>query len=186
MDVGQQIAALAHQIRFQLHAVGQVAPQTRFGNLAELIDHLRHVLPGIGPFGVIERKAADELGLEGVGHLAGFLHFLFQVFLERHETVLRAVFGVDELHFPQRRTDRGHVQTILVLQVANRLDFALAQVHHVLHAVARVDEPQAVVLQAERGQHRELLNGGFLIGRFVAKRAQRDLRILRHDHHPRD
>ena len=37
---------------------------------------------------MIEGKAADELGLEGMGHLTSLLHILVQVLLEGHEDVL--------------------------------------------------------------------------------------------------
>ena len=174
MDFGQDLAVLADQVRFQLDAEGQVAAQAGLGDLAQLVDHLRQVLPRVGALGMIEREAADQLGLEGVGQVAGLLDVLLQVFLERHVGVLRAVVDVEQLDLADRRADRGHVQPVFVLQVADRLDFALAQLHHVLDAVAGVDEPQAVVLQAHRGEGGELLHGRLLVGGLVAETAERD------------
>ncbi len=178
MDFGQDGAVLAHQVGFQLDAVRQVAAQAGFGDLPQLIDHLRHVVLGVGSLGMIEREAADQLGLEGVRQLARRLDFLVQVFLEGDVFVLGAVVDVEQLDFADRRTDRGHVQAVFVFQVADVLDLALAQLHDVLDAFADVDEAQAVVLQSHGGKGGELLHGRFLIGRLVAKAAERDLIFL--------
>ena len=60
------------------------------------------------------------------------------------------------------------------------LDLALAQLHHVLDAFAGVDEADAVILQAERGEGRELLHGRFLVGGLVGEAAERDLGFFVH------
>ena len=180
MDLGQELAGLADQVGFDLDAIGQIAAQAGLGDLAELIDDLRQVLPGIGALGMIEREAADQLGLEGVRHLAGFLDVLLQVLLERHVGVLGAVVDVEQLDLADRRADRGHVQAVFVFQVANGLNLAHAELHHVLDAFAGIDEAQAVVLQAQGGKGGELLHGRLLIGGFVGEAAQRDLRFFRH------
>ena len=72
-----------------------------------------------------------------------------------------------------------------LLEVADGLDFALAQLHHVLDAFAGIDEAQAVVLQSQRGHGGKLLHGGLLVGCFIAEGAERDLRLfgIRHERH---
>ena len=60
--------------------------------------------------------------------------------------------------FADRRADRGDVHAVFIFEVAELGDFGLRVLHHVLDAVADVDEPQAVVLQAEGGEGGELLN----------------------------
>ena len=125
--------------------------------------------PGIGPLGGVEGEAADQLGLEGVGELAGPGNVFLEVFLEGDVGVLGAVVDVQELDLADRRADRGDVQAVLVLQVADLLDFRLAEFHHVLDALADVDEAKAVVLQPQGGKGGELLFGRLLIGGFVGK-----------------
>ena len=75
VDLGQDLARAADQVGLDLQAVGQVGPMAGLGELAQLVDGLRHVLPRIGALGRIEREAADQLGLEGVGQIARLLHF---------------------------------------------------------------------------------------------------------------
>ena len=116
-----------------------------------------------------------------MGQLAGLLHLAAEVLLERHEGVLRAVVDVAELHLADGRTDRRDVQAVLVLQVANLLDFAQRQVHHVLDAVADVDESQAVVLQPQGGEGGKLLHGRLLVGGFVGKPRQDHSWQFRHE-----
>ena len=82
---------------------------------------------------------------------------------------------VDKLHFADRRADRRDVQAVFVFQVADFGDFRPRELHHVLHAAADIDEADAVILQAHRGQGGELLHGRFLIGRFVGEGAEDDL-----------
>ena len=145
------------------------------GDLAELVGRLRDVLARVFAFGRIEREAADQLGFEGVGQLAGAADFFFQIFLERHEAVLGAVVDVAQLHLADRRADRGDVHAVLVFEVAELGDLALGELHHVLDAVADVDEPQAVVLQAGGGEGGELLGGRLVVGGFVAEAGEDDL-----------
>ena len=75
MQLGHAARRLADEVGFDLQAEGQVAAVARLGDLAELVGGLRQVLPRVGPLGRIEREAADQLGLEGVGQLAGLLDF---------------------------------------------------------------------------------------------------------------
>ena len=63
--------------------------------------------------------------------------------------------------------------------MADGLDLA-AELHHVLDAFAGIDESQAVILQADGSQGGELLDRRLLIGRLIAKAAQRDLGFFRH------
>ena len=56
----------------------------------------------------------------------------------------------------------------------------LRELHHVLDAAADVDESQAVVLQPERGEGGELLDGRFLIGRFVGEAGEHHLGFVGH------
>ena len=51
VDLGQQCAALADQIGFDLQPEGQVAAVAGLGDLAELVDHLRQVLARVGASG---------------------------------------------------------------------------------------------------------------------------------------
>ena len=53
-------------------------------------------------------------------------------------------------------------------------DLPLGELHHVLHAAAGIDEADAVELQTEGGEGRELLLGRFLIGRFVGEAGEDD------------
>ena len=139
------------------------------------------MLARVGALGVIEREAADELGFEGVGQLAGAADFLFEVLVERHELVLGAVVDVAELHLADRRADRRDVHAVFVFEVAELGDLALGELHHVLDAAADVDEPQAVVLQPQRGERGELLDGRLVIGRFVAEAGEHDLGAIGHE-----
>ena len=180
MDLGQQLAGLPDQVGLDLDAEGQVRSEARFGDLPQLIDHLRQVIRRVGAPGVIERKAANQLGLERVGDLAGPFDFFFQVLLERHVGVLGAVVDVEQLDLADRRADRGDVQGVLVLQVADLLNLAARQLHDVLDAAADIDEPQAVILQSQRGQRGKLLHGRLLVGGFVGKSTQNDLRLIGH------
>ena len=134
---------------------------------------------GIGAFGVIEREAANQLGLEGVGQFAGVLHVALQVLVEGHEAVLGAVLVVAKLHLADRRADRGDVHAVLVFEVAELRDLALGELHHVLDAGADVDEPQAVVLQAERGEGGELRDGRAVVRRLVGEAGEDDLGVGR-------
>ena len=88
---------------------------------------------------------------------------LVEVFLEGDVDVLGAVVNVQELDLADRRADRGDVQAVFVFQVADLLDLRLGELHHVLDAVADVDEAKAVVLQPQGGEGGELLLGRLLI-----------------------
>ena len=73
VDFGQQVAVAAHQVRFDFQAERQVGAVAGLGDLAQLIDGLRQMLPRIAALGRIKGEAANQLGLEGVGQLAGLL-----------------------------------------------------------------------------------------------------------------
>ena len=94
--------------------------------------------------------------------------------------VLRAVVDVAQLHLADRRADRGDVHAVFVFQVAKLGDLALGELHHILDALADVDEAQAVVLQAGGGEGGELLGGRFVIGGFVAEGGEDDLGAIGH------
>jgi hypothetical protein len=123
LQLGHQLAVLADKVGLDLQAEGQIAAMTQLGDLPELIGRLRDVLPGVGALGVIEREPANQLRLEGMGQLAGLLHFLAQVLLERHKPVLCAIFLVEQLYFADRRAEGCDVQVIRVFQVPNSRDF---------------------------------------------------------------
>ncbi len=118
VQLGHELAGLADQVGLDLQAERQIAAVAGLGDLAELVGRLRHVLARVGALGRIERKAADQLGFERVGQLAGAVDFFFEILVERHELVLRAVVDVAQLHLADRRADRGDVHAVLVFQMA--------------------------------------------------------------------
>ena len=67
VNLGQDLARAADQVGLDLQAVGQVGAVASLGDLAQLVHGLRQIFPGIGPLGRIERKPADQLGLEARG-----------------------------------------------------------------------------------------------------------------------
>gem|GEM_PF-4938052 len=141
MNFGQQVPRLADQVGFDLNAKGQVRPHAGVHDLTQPIHHLRYVFPGIAAPGRVEREAADELGLEGEGHVAGFFNVLLQIFFEGHVGVGGAIVAVFELDLADRRADRGDVQAVLVFQAADVLNLGPAELHYVFHAAAGIDEP---------------------------------------------
>ena len=184
MDLGQQTAGLTDQIGFQLQAESQVAAVARFRDLAQLIDDLRQVLPRIGPARMIEGEPADQLRLERMGHLARLLDVLLQVLLERHKTVRASVVHVQQLDLSNRRPDRRHIQAVPVLQMPDLGDLRLGQLHHVLDALPRVDEPNRVVLQAQGSEGRKLLLGQLLVGGFIGETGQNHRGFVGHGSRP--
>ena len=94
IDFGQKLAGRADQIRLDLQAEGQVGAVADLGDLPQLIDGLRKMLARIGALGMIKGKAADQLGLEGMGQLAGLFHLAVEILFERHVSVLRPVVDV--------------------------------------------------------------------------------------------
>ena len=174
VDLREQVARLADQVGLDLEAEGEVGAVAGLGDLADAVCRLLQILLRFRPLWRIEGEAADELGLEGVGEFAGLGDILGEILLERHVGILRAVGLVDELDLADRRGDRRHVQAILILEMADLLDFRQRQLHDVLHALADVDEPQAVILEADGRQRRELLDGREVEGRFVGERGEQD------------
>ena len=132
MDLGQNLPGAAEQVGFDLDAVRQVRPQAHFGDLPQLIDDLRHVVLRLAARRRIKRKAADQFRLESVGQLAGALDLFVEILFERYVAVLAAVLDVGQLDLADRRTDRGHVQPILVFQVADGRDLRPRQLGDVL------------------------------------------------------
>ncbi len=57
----------------------------------------------------------------------------------------------------------------------------LGQLHHILDAVADIDETDAVVLQAGRREGRELFDGRPMMSRFVGKTGKDDPRLICHE-----
>ena len=101
VDLGQQVAVAADQVRLDLQAEGQVGAVAGLGDLAQADRRPAAGAPrGSLALGLIEREAADQLGLEGMGQLAGLLHVAGQVLLERHVDVLRAVVDVASFTLP--------------------------------------------------------------------------------------
>lgn len=172
--LGQKVTGAADQVRLDFQPESQVGAVARFGDLAQLLHGLRQMVLRIGPLGRIERKAANQLGLERVGKFACLLHIVFEVLLERNEGVFRAVFDILELHFAQRRADRRNVQSVLVFEMPNFLHLGDRKLHHILDARADVDEPDAVILQSQRREGGELLHGRFLVGGLVGETGKND------------
>ena len=69
----------------------------------------------IGPFGMVERKASDELAVELVGQVAGAADILLQVLLERHVAIVGPVVDVEQFDFADRRADARYAQPVLFL-----------------------------------------------------------------------
>ena len=174
VDFRQQFARLADEVRLDLEPEGEVGAVAGLGNLADAIHRLVKILLRLRPLRRIEGKSADQLGLEGVGKFAGLCHVFGEILFERHVGVFRAVRLVDEFDLADRRGDRGDVQAVLILEVPDLLDLRQRQLHDVLHALADVDEPQAVILKPDGGQRRELLDGSQLKGRFVGEGGEQD------------
>ena len=63
----------ADQVGFDFQAEGQIGSMANLGDLAQLIDRLSHVVSRVGAARMIKRKSANQLGLESVGQIAGFL-----------------------------------------------------------------------------------------------------------------
>ena len=59
VDLGEDQAVLADEVRFDLQAERQIGAMTSLDDLADLIDRLRHVRPGIGTPRMVKRKPAD-------------------------------------------------------------------------------------------------------------------------------
>ena len=133
---------------------------------------------------MIKRKTANQFGLKSVCQFAGLGHVLRQVLLERHETVLRAIFHVEQFDFADGRPDRGNVDAVLSLQVPNPADFRLVQLHDVLDAVSGVNETQCEVLKSHGGERGELLFGRLLVCGFVGKTTENDTGSLGHGELP--
>ena len=174
VDLGEQVARLADQIGLDLEAEGEVGAVAGLGNLADAVCRLLQIVLGLRPLGRIEGEAADELGLEGMGEFACLGDILGEILFEGHVGILRAVGRIDELDLADRRGDRRHVQAILILEVAEFLDLRQRQLHDVLHALADVDEPQAVILEADGRQRRELLDSREVEGRLISERGKQD------------
>ena len=149
VDLCEQLAGAAHEVGLHLQAEGEVGAVARLGDLADLVHRLLEVVLGLGVLRGIEGEAADQLRLEGVGEFAGLGHVLGEILLEGHVGVLRAVGLVEQLHLADGRSDRGDVEAVFVFEMANLLDLGHRELHDVLHALAHVDVPQAVVLQAQ-------------------------------------
>src|SRR5690606_23593065 len=66
-------------------------------------------------------------------------------------------------------------------QVAELGHFALGELHHVLDAVAHVDEAEAVVLESQRREGRKLLVGRLVVRGLVAKARNDNAGLIGHD-----
>ena len=175
VDFTEQLSGATYEIGFDLEAEGEVGAVAGLGDPADLIDRLLEVVGRVGVSGRIEGEAADQLRLEGVGQFTGPRHVLGEVLLEGYIRVLRAVGLVDKLHLADRRGDRGNVEAVLVFEVAEFLDLPKRQLHHVFDALAHVDVAERVILEAERSEGRELLDGREVEGGLVGKRREQDL-----------
>ena len=144
------------------------------GDLTDLVDRLLEVVLGLGVFRRIEGEAADQLRLEGMRQFAGLGDVFGEILFEGHVGILRAVGLVEQLHLADGRGDRGDVEAVFVFEVADFLDLGHRELHDVLHALADVDVPQAVVLEAQGGQRRELLDGREVKSGLVGQRGEED------------
>ena len=89
--------------------------------------------------------------------------------MQGHVLILGTVIDVQQLDLANGRADRGDIQAVFVLQVSNFGDLGLGQFHHVLDAVAGIDEADAVELQAKRRERRKLLDSRLVVGSLVGK-----------------
>ena len=169
VDLGEEVPVAADEIRLDLEPECQVGAMAGLGDPADPVDGLLQILLGAGPLGRIKREPADELGLEGMGQITGPGHILGEVRLEGDVGILRAVVDVVELDLADRGGDRGDVEPVAILEVPDLLDLRHRQLHDVLDPLADVDEPQGVILQADRRERRELLDGRQFEGRFVGE-----------------
>jgi hypothetical protein len=115
-----------------------------------------------------------------MGKLARAANLFFEISIEWDILVFCAVVDVAQLHFAERRADRGDIHAILIFQVTQFGDFGLGQLHHVLDAAADIDKPQTVVLQPQRRHRGELLDRGLMIGGLVAETGDHYLGTIWH------
>ena len=172
VDLGQELTRLPDEIGLHLQPEGEIGAVAGLGDLADAIDSLLQILLRGSATRMIEGKSANQLRFEGVGQLAGRCHLGGEIFLERHEPVLRAVFHIHQLDLADGRGDRGDVESVLILQMPQPLDLRQREFHHVLDALAHIDIPQAVVFQANGRQRGELFDCRQPEGRFVGQRRE--------------
>ena len=141
VDLREQLAGAAHEIRLHLEAEGEVGAVAGLGDLTDLVDRLLEVVLGLGVFRRIEGEAADQLRLEGMRQFAGLGDVFGEILFEGHVGILRAVGLVEQLHLADGRGDRGDVEAVFVFEVADLLDLGHRELHDVLHALADVDVP---------------------------------------------
>ena len=181
VDFRQHVAVVAHQVGLHLQAERQIAAVTSLGDLPQPVDRLRQVLPRIAPPRRIEGKAAQQLRLQGMGQVARLLHVAGQILLDRHVGVLRAVLHVQQLDLADGRAERRDVQLVFILKLPDLLDLGQGELHGVLHPAAHVDEADAVVLQAQGGHGRKLLDRRPMIGGLVGKRGENHAGAVVHE-----
>ena len=175
----QNPAVATDKVRLDFQPERQVGAMARLGDLAQTVDRLRNILFRVVPLRLVERKTANQLRFEEVRDVANALHVLFQIFVERNITVVRAVLDVEQFHLSDRRPDRRNVQAVIVLHFDHAANFVGRQRHHVLHAVAEVHKADAIILQAERREGRKLLDERLFVGAFVGEPGQNHLRFQR-------
>ena len=105
VDLREQLAGAAHEIRLHLKAEGEIRAVAGLGDLTDLVDRLLEVVLGLGVFRRIEGEAADQLRLEGMRQFAGLGDVFGEILFEGHVGILGAVGLVEQLHLADRRRD---------------------------------------------------------------------------------
>ena len=126
------------------------------------------MLPRIRVSRMVKRKSTDQFGLELTCQFTGFFHISLQIFSEWDVAIGTPVVDIQQFHLADRRPQRRDLQAIFVLQFLDRPDLGFRQLHDVFDSIARVDETNRVILQAECCKGCELLDGRLLIGGFVS------------------
>lgn len=90
---------------------------------------------------------------------------------------MRAVLFVLQLHLADARADAGDSDTVLGVELGERLVLGLAERDDVLDLAGgiHVDESRAVELETNGSERGELFECGLAIRRFVGKRAEEHL-----------
>ena len=165
----QQVAVLADEIRLDLQSEDDAALLATRRDLAEHVARLPDVVLRPLAFRRVEREAADELGAERLRERDGAAHVMVHVLAERHVAVAGAVIHVLDLHLADGRAEGGDADAEIAMELLERFDFVIGELHHVLEAVAGVHETDAVILETGGGEHGHLLERSFLDRTFVGE-----------------
>ena len=131
---------------------------------------------------MVEREATDQLGIQGLGHADCRGDLAVEVFVEGDEDVVRAVFGIEQLDLADPGPDPRHAHAELLMELVQPGQFGVIEFDDVFHLPGplHVDEPGAVVFQANGSHDRELFDRGLVVGGFVGKRAKNHAGSIAH------